>query len=238
MIFPWRTEGHIRQAAQSLLHEAFGPASGRPPKIDLEELVCDFLSETQGLAFNDDASLGIRDGDMILGRTYPLRDRIELDRSLKAQGQEGRYRFTLAHELGHWVLHRPLYLAEAQSIDLFEAPPQSEELVSLNRAVFPGARYKSVAPEEWQANCFATCLLLDPESLRAEFVRRFGEPPVARRSPQWRLRTAALHDHACLMARCQANGLIPLCEVFGLSIEAMAIALESRGYAVESPPLV
>jgi hypothetical protein len=238
VIFPWLTEGHIRRAAHTLLQEAFGPASGRPPKIDLEELVCDFLSERQGLAFNDDASLGLHDGDLILGRTYPLRDRIELDRSLKAQGQEGRYRFTLAHELGHWVLHRPLYLADAQSIDLFEAPLQSQELVSLNRAVFPGARYKSVAPEEWQANCFATCLLLNPESLRAEFVRRFGEPPLAHRAPQWRLRTTTLHEHACLIARCQANGLTPLCELFGVSVEAMAIALESRGYAVEWPLMV
>jgi hypothetical protein len=34
------------------------------------------------------------------------------------------------------------------------------------------------------------------------------------------------------------NGHPPLCGVFGVSAEAMAIALETRGYVVDEAPLI
>ena len=46
----------------------------------------------------------------ILGVIYPDEARIVIDYSLDPDEnpiKEGRYRFTLGHEVGHWRLHRP-----------------------------------------------------------------------------------------------------------------------------------
>lgn len=65
--------------------------------------------------------------------------------------REGRYYFTLAHEVGHWVLHRDEHATQAQQGFLFGEDPQ------------PGIvcrRSDRREPIEIQANRFASCLLL------------------------------------------------------------------------------
>jgi hypothetical protein len=42
---------------------------------------------------------------------------ILLDTSLNESDQAKRKRFTLAHEIGHWLLHRPLHAAYGSSLD-------------------------------------------------------------------------------------------------------------------------
>jgi len=108
---------------------------------------------------------------------------------------------------------------------------------SLHRGVFPDGARAHLAPEEWQANQFAIDLLLDASILRAEFVLRFSQSVIARCLPGWRLHARTLREHSRRLANSELNGHAPLASVFGLSGEAMAIALEQRGYAVEEAPL-
>jgi Zn-dependent peptidase ImmA (M78 family) len=232
--FPWLPESRIESAALALLGRAFGEhLPGHA--IDLDTIIYDCLSEKEGLSFDDDASFARENGDVVLGKTYPFKSKIAINRELKHPSEAGRQRFTIAHEIGHWVLHRPLYLAQRENLSLFdeERPETAEEtsLVSMNRSVFGGG--KTQAPEEWQANRFAVALLIDDALLRSAFSERFGPNPIAWQSGPWSQASDSLRGHARRVASQTVRSESPLHEVFGLSVEAMAIALESRGYAVE-----
>lgn len=238
MIFPYLTDGSIDAQACSLLGRTFGPALDRTQSIDLEDVIA-FLSETEELSYKDDADLGMEDGEVVLGKTLPISRRILLSRAFKGEHDPGRARFTLAHEIGHWVLHRPLFVAKAKELSLFGTSDDNEfAFVGLNKSIFPDGSRREIRREEWQANRFATALLIDGEVLRNEFVARFGVGQVARATQEWRYRSRTTREHARLLGCAQVGPFRPLREVFGLSGEAMAIALESRGYAVERAPLL
>ena len=237
MNYPWLDAQDIQAEAHGLLTRVFGAGDAGMPCVDLDVVVYDYLCERESLSFDDECDLGSEGGDQVLGRMKPLVGKIQITADLKRGPDLGRYRFTLAHEIGHWVLHRPLFLAEAELLDLFATVPANAEMTSLNRGIFPDGTRGKPAPEEWQANQFAIELLLDPSMLRAEFVLRFAESVIARRSPGWRMHARTLREHSRRLASSEVNGRPPLCSVFGLSGEAMAIALEQRGYAVEEPPL-
>jgi hypothetical protein len=86
--------------------------------------------------------------------------------------------------------------------------------------------------EEWQANRFAVALLLDDHLLQDAFTERFGEPPLPRLENGFK-RSPTLRALSRSIASQRVRGRPPLQDLFGLSAEAMAIALESRGYVVE-----
>ncbi|MES2178497.1 MAG: ImmA/IrrE family metallo-endopeptidase [Gemmatimonadota bacterium] len=237
MHFPWLREDEIELKAEQLRARALGMSCAETPKVDLETLLYDYLCERENMSFDDECDLGSENGDVILGRMYPRRGRIELSRSLKMPGTDGRYRFTLAHEIGHWELHRPLYLAQAEELDLFAEAGAVECLTSLNRAIFPSPG-RAVAPEEWQANRFAAALLIQPVVLRLEFESRFGLAPVAWRTPEWESRSESLRQHAVRLAVQVRNGFEPLFRAFGVSRETMAIALERGKFVTENQPLL
>ena len=238
MKYPWLEAEDIEAAAKKLLAACFGARAATWPLVDIDKLVYDHLCEHERLSFTDERDLGWENGDQVLGRMLPLAGKIEITAALKRPGESGRYRFTVAHEIGHWVLHRQLFLAEAEALDLFASSDADACLTSLNRSVFPGFGTGRVPPEEWQANRFAVDLLIDADVLREEFVRRFDTPVVAWHTTDWAPRSASLRGHARQLAGAERRDCEPLCRVFGLSTEAMAIALEQRGYAVEEPPIL
>lgn len=238
MKYPWLDARDIELAARALLLKGLGASSAGMACIDLDTIVFDYLCEKEGLSFDDERDLGWADGDQVLGRMKPLAGKIELTAALKQHGELGRYRFTLAHEIGHWVLHRPLFLAEAEALDFFGSSSADIQLTSLNRTVFPDGSRGRPAPEEWQANRFAVGLLIDADLLRAEFTRRFENSVVALRAPEWVTLSRTLREHARRLAGAEVKGQRPLCSIFGLSAEAMGIALVERGYAIEEPPLL
>lgn len=240
--YEYLTEAQIDAAAAALLQRVFGgPWSERKP-VDLDGIVYDYLSPKEGLSFNDDAHLPPEDGEVVLGKTIPIRSQILLSSALKGDSEPGRARFTLAHEIGHWTLHRRLVLdairaRQETGPDLFgegATAPDEFAFVGLNRTTFP----RSCAPgavrrEEWQANRFAAALLVDPIVLREEFVARFGEPPAVRASQTWRYQAATVRELAQRLVRGSTDCHPPIRGVFGLSAEAMAIVLESQGYVTE-----
>lgn len=238
MHFPWLSENQIEASAARLLQRCLGSSGSGDRQIDLEQIVI-HLSETEELSYDDGANLGFENGEPVLGKTQPLRGRILLSRDLKSDLDAGRARFTLAHELGHWVLHRPLFIAHAAELSLFGPTEQvpDVELVGLSRSIFPEGR-RNVSSEEWQANRFAVALLINSEALRSEFVTRYGTPIIPRCGGIWQSRSTTLRAHSRLLGAMAVNGYIPLKDVFGLSGEAMAIALESRGYATDDAPLI
>lgn len=239
MEYPYLKESAIEGEAAALMHAVFGgPWRERSP-VDLEAIVYEHLSPKENLIFTPEADLPQENGEVVLGKTLPIRGKILLNRVLKA-GEPGRTRFTLAHELGHWVLHRKIILARRQMLDLFSGAGDDDfEFVGLNRSTFPGSSSpRAVAREEWQANRFAVALLIDPQLLREEFELRFRAPTIARSKAGSRLRASTLRELSSDAAKAAVDGHPPLRDVFGLSTEAMAISLESRGYIVDTETIL
>lgn len=221
---PYMSRESIAERAYDLCRRAFGELPLGPPNLDA--LVFDYLYDEYGVAFYADRPLGRDDQEDILGMTYPIKNEIHIDGRLAGEGHRGRYRFTVAHEIGHWVLHRPLFL---------EREPSEGEarLVTLQRDIdADSTQGESYRAEEWQANLFAIHLLLNDRALEKAFAARFGNTTVGFGEDEAEefeeIRAFSRH-----LAGMEVDGRPSLAAHFELSVEATAIALEERGY-VES----
>jgi Zn-dependent peptidase ImmA (M78 family) len=97
-------------------------------------------------------------------------ERIVIDESLDPEehpAMEGRYRFTLAHEGGgHWRLHRRYFKYNQEQTGLFEDP------------VTPSVICRSSHVKnrvEWQADYYASCLLMPRKPLFAAWEEMFPD---------------------------------------------------------------
>jgi Zn-dependent peptidase ImmA (M78 family) len=114
----------------------------------------------------------------ILGAIWFEDGEIVIDESLDPEerpSREGRYRFTLAHEGGHWRLHRPLVHANRRQESLFGDTRQ------------PTVIYRSSHSKErveLQANLYASYLLMPRTLVMKAWRERFGNenPWVLRRT--------------------------------------------------------
>ena len=141
----------------------------------------------------------------------------------------GRYRFTLAHEVGHWCLHRHLFLLQ-------DAPEQMVLLPIQSRV--PDVVCRSTTrrrPIERQADEFAANLLMPRKMIRKAWADfRLGsddEIQIAAlrdkyqgRDPLFRGRQPESQQERDLAIKEDFSG--PLAEQFAVSREAMRIRLE------------
>lgn len=101
--------------------------------------------------------------DKVLAEIYILSKKVIVDESLEPEEHpqaEGRFNFTLAHEIGHWILHRHNVIAVADIPDLFGVTPPPVI-----------CRDFSKEPHEWQADEFAAYLLMPKEFVLEEWKR-------------------------------------------------------------------
>jgi hypothetical protein len=113
-----------------------------------------------------------------------------------------RYRFSLAHEAGHWWLHDELY----QSATISSVTDWKKVYADL------GKEYRWF---EFQANSFAGLVLVPPASLKARFERLVGEAEAGG------IRRSRLFEHP------QRQHLIEkLASDFQVSEKTMGIRLE------------
>lgn len=90
-----------------------------------------------------------------IGATWFDTREIYIDQSLDPKDhprKRGRYRFTVGHEIGHWVLHRRYVPDRAAQMALFAG--RSPEPSILCREA------NKREPAEWQADCFASYVLM------------------------------------------------------------------------------
>lgn len=155
MNVPWLSKRYIAAEAAALF-EGYRRRTGRSqPPIDVEKIIEKDLGLSLG--YEDlERRLGTRG---VLGAIFVDQRLILVDERLLGDGQEGRLSFTYAHEIGHWILHRDL-AAETQ--------PRTTAFRTLCR------ESDADLPLEWQANYFASCLLMPEGLLRATFERLFG----------------------------------------------------------------
>jgi len=161
MKVPWLPQSKIENVAADLI-DRYQMIVGHKihPPVPVELLIERALDITLG--FEDlREQLGIDD---VLGATYVDKRKISIDTSLLSERLEGRLCFTLAHEAGHWVLHRNVvdhgYRTESECRNIFCRKRDARK------------------PIEWQADYFASCLLMPEKEVNRAFEMVYGEKPL------------------------------------------------------------
>jgi len=157
------------------------------------------------------------EGD-VLGAIWFQNRVIAIDQSLVPEdnpAMRGRYRFTLAHEIGHWQLHRKLYAALKNEQLLWSGGSDQPDHV---------LRSDLSDPKEVQANRFAACLLMPRELVKCEWKREFGGLDPLFLQELRANRSDNAPDEVILDKAAR-----PLATAFEVSATAMRIRLEGLG---------
>lgn len=189
------------------------------PPIDIDEIVEGFLKVDLQFV-NLKELLSITD---VLGATWFEDKVIRIDSSLEQK--EGRLSFTMAHEAGHWWMHRPIYEMDKVTLPLFsfEKDKQPSPAVICRLA-------KKKEPAEWQADQFAAMLLMPDFLMRASFssTNSHGPVKVADLSNN-KIRISENHE-----LRDVARQVIMSCGFNNVSVEAMCYRLIDLNLVVDS----
>lgn len=161
---------------------------------DAKEVPIEEIIESMGLSLEYQY---IRNNGRILGETvfddayvpiynmdehrYELifveRGTIILDASLLRCRTRGRYRFTAAHELAHWLIHQELYSGTGDAAAMLKSLSKSSEA---DRRI------------ELQADMLASALLLPISQVKKAFYRTSGEDRVSRLAAQFGVSNQAM----------------------------------------------
>lgn len=89
--------------------------------------------------------------------------------------QEGRFLFTLAHEIGHWILHRKHFFIDEQQQSIFhllEDENKDNFIICVKRNESAMLYVRKKTPEEWiewQADNFASSLLMPKDIFKTTY---------------------------------------------------------------------
>jgi Zn-dependent peptidase ImmA (M78 family) len=222
------TEDEIEKDAKLLLAE-YEDTIGEPIKlpVPVDEITTYHLALRLG--FDDlHKTLNrpmLRSQPDILGAIFVEKELVLIDQHLNPKHNPsmlGRYRFSVAHEIGHWRLHRSYFASDANQTLPFET---STEPTVICRAS------EEHEPIEWQANFFASCLLMPRRHVHDEWKECLG-----RTRP---LLLSDLHPNGKVMMRAQKlfeEVAEQISRRFGVSAPAMRIRLEKLGLLLRQAP--
>jgi len=151
--------------------------------------------------------------------------------------RRGRYHFTLAHEIGHWRLHRQYYITNPGERRLFDDGTRKPDVVCRS-----SERKK---PVEWQADTFAAFVLMPRKLVFAAWAdfRGGDDRPVEIRELHAACSGSPLFYHGQPAATEEERDIAvmedfcrPLAERFEVSGEAMRIRLEVLQLIVRERP--
>lgn len=232
MRVPFLPEQSIERDAEMLLGEYMvARRVAMEPPVPIDDITEKYLKLT--IEFDDTHRLfGLPRphpdaGPDILGAIYFNSHRIVVDQSLDPEEKpesEPRYRFTLAHEAGgHWRLHRPLFDKNWQ---------QGSFLVEQGPSVLCRSS-KAKEQIEWQADFYASCLLMPKAMVLAAWCQRFGNlnPQILKVRNRATAPDRSVFEN---MERHKQEQLIrefvrPFAQKFQVSVTAMRIRLEKLG---------
>ena len=163
--YPYLKNSTIEKESINLL-SAFNNKSGQ--KLSAPVPVFDIIEYLgYDVDFRKD---GIYEDKNLLGGTLIDQKTIEINENLS--DHEGRMHFTAAHEVGHIVLHIPLYKQKNEK-DVSE-----HKIISRKDGAFEGNKKN---PEEWQADKFAAYLLMPSELIKKAFFKNYTKPVNVRK---------------------------------------------------------
>jgi hypothetical protein len=157
--------------------------------------------------------------DDVHGALWVSERRVGIDRRLEPfenPSKLGRYRFTLAHEAGHWRLHRHLFLKKANQPSLLpDSAPRPEYI----------CRSSDKDPIEYQADRFASCLLMPKEMVKRAWHEWRGDM-----DPMYLTDLRAEADESITDELVLEIAVRPFAATFQVSPEAMRIRCEGMGF--------
>jgi Zn-dependent peptidase ImmA (M78 family) len=172
----------------------------------------------------------------IFGAIWLDGGRIVIDESLDPEerpAMEGRYRFTLAHEGGgHWRLHRGLVRSDRDQKILFADLPKPTVICRSSQAK---------ERVEWQADFYASCLLMPRRLVHAEWQDRLGRTKPLLLSDLRPNAETLIHEQGRDEVDMVGDSLFesvaePIARRFGVSRAAMRIRLEKLGLLLRAEP--
>src|ERR1700677_2147622 len=237
----------IEKDAQSLLAEyAHARSVVIEPPIAIDDIIEKYLKI--GIEFHDTHRLfgvprpGIGFDPDILGAIFFDQKRIVIDESLDPDAnpaKEGRYRYTAAHEVGHWRLHRGLFGKDLSQTSLLDGNPQPSVICRSSQAK---------ARIELQADLYASCVLMPRKLVFAAWDEtsparkpRFLSPAEPIDHPFVEIQRLARRIPGAEFAGSDDQALDsfakPFAERFLVSPIAMRIRLEKLGLLHRAVPL-
>jgi len=220
---PFLPEVRIERDADALITE-YGHRVGKPVAAPIP--VEDILELHLGLTFAIEDLAALFGTDSVLGAIWFDDKLVRVDSQLdpsKNPARLGRYRFTVAHEIGHWRLHRTYYRKDPAQAALFDGRGQPAFV----------CRSSDKPPEEWQADMFASYLLMPNRLVVAAWEEWRGNLDAVILQDLPPARASAGRDPASATLEQFAK---PLAERFEVSAEAMRIRLEKLGLLMRERP--
>jgi transcriptional regulator with XRE-family HTH domain/Zn-dependent peptidase ImmA (M78 family) len=225
----------IRRMAETVLEEHGLTRETYRPPTPIEKII----EDTEGVHLFPSDSLEMRcerDGSpLVLGLTrWDIESRrlIEINESLYDTDDDrmrNRLNYTLAHEYWHAIEHLPLMDRQSQREGgLFRFNIDSRVLKEVTRPKWWEKKTKRRLEthedwQEWQAQYFASEILMPHWSVRSEFERRFDAAEVA--SPDGYSQCEFADELAGKTLFSERIIRRPMHEVFAVSRQAMAIRL-------------
>ncbi len=170
MHVPYWHKSKIEEMALDLLRKYYACKGVKPaPPIDIDDIIEGFLGVDLQLV-DLKSMLAIPD---VLGATWFDEKVMRIDTTL--EDKEGRLGFTMAHEVGHWWMHRPLFEMEKVSLPMFAydiGMRPTPALICRSQKKKDGA--------EFQADQFAAMLLMPASLLRTAVasIQDIGPIPI------------------------------------------------------------
>jgi len=211
---PYLRERVIEEHAQLLLDE-WGAVHG---EITLPIPLDDLVELHLGLTYEVEDLCGRFGSADVLGAIWFNENIIRVDASLdpsKHPQMLGRFNFTLAHEIGHWRLHREHLRNDPNEATLFEDNGEPAFV----------CRSSAKPREERQADMFASCLMAPRAMVRKAWATwRSSDDPVAvtQLDVVDFLDSRQANERAAMEKFCK-----PLAARFDMSAQAMRIRLET-----------
>jgi hypothetical protein len=238
------TEDEIERDAALLLAE-YEDTAGEPIKLPVPVSDITTYHLALGLGFDDlHKTLNrpmLRGQPDILGAIWVEKELVLIDRHLDPKSNPsmlGRYRFSVAHEVGHWRLHRSYIARDHDQIALFEAPMEPTVICRISQ------ENESI---EWQANFFAACLLMPRRRVHEEWKGCLGRTRPLLLSdlrPNGKVMMRAqsmIYEQGRNEARAVDDALFeevakPIARRFDVSPQAMRLRLEKLGLLLRQAP--
>ncbi|HCW53399.1 MAG TPA: hypothetical protein DG753_06620 [Clostridium sp.] len=178
---PILSKDEIDSIAEKYLLDFNPKVLDTPQPIDEDRFLTEYLGLVQDfqyltnsgiylgmIVFNDSNKVIVYDQDTRRAEYIKAKaGTVIIDNSLLENGQEHRYRFTVIHEAGHWIFHRAKYSRDLSQVSWFDFG----DILNIkcrpsiiDRNIKPVDQWNDNDTMEWQANYFASALLM-PKSM-------------------------------------------------------------------------
>lgn len=174
---PILSKPEIDAIAENFISDFNPEAMEKPMEIDIDSFALNYLSLKQDFqylshngiylgmtVFNDTNKVPVYVPETNTAEYVSAKARTVIDNNLLEEDQEYRYRYTMDHEGGHDILHRPYFSYDPNQISFFDAdvaePLIQCRAIPLNGKVKPVSQWNDKDSMEWQANYLSSALLM------------------------------------------------------------------------------